>query len=523
MKYLTLIPVLCLLLVPSVAFGQGQIPPADHTLDYELSLTTPDWFNAVDYDIKGPDGHLIINDTSSQFTLDNRAGAEINMEQASRLTNMAGLVNHGTISNSKGGSLINDTGHLVNNGVINLEMGSFNNLADSGLTNTHNFNINAHGAFSSDSGGNVKNTGFVHNNAGAVFNTEGTLENNGTIKIQRDSEFHNSGVITQQRDELGDVATLTNDGTFFNHFNGTIYNYSGDDTNIKGMVNQNGTLTNNGTIHNSDRDTQDAALINMVNANITNNDQIINTAKFTNHGIIDNGQNGTINNGDNGSNKGGNLLLEQKSQLNNLGRLTNEALGILTNNGKIDTHASVFGARGFTNNGTYQGSGIVIGKWTDHGHIKPGNHAVLESAGVMTTDGDYYKRGGSHEIELGGLFDGGGDHAITEFDWIDVTGNVELAGLLNVSLIDGFEKRINRGQVFEFIRVGGTLSGQFYGLGEGALVGNFGGQDLFITYGGMGDGGGVALFTNAVPEPTTMLIWSMLAGLGMTTRRRRAA
>ncbi|MCP4508033.1 MAG: PEP-CTERM sorting domain-containing protein [Fuerstiella sp.] len=63
--------------------------------------------------------------------------------------------------------------------------------------------------------------------------------------------------------------------------------------------------------------------------------------------------------------------------------------------------------------------------------------------------------------------------------------------------------------------------GQYDELGEGALVGNFGGQDLFITYGGMGDGGGVALYTNAVPEPTTVLIWSMLAGLGMTVRRRR--
>ena len=86
-------------------------------------------------------------------------------------------------------------------------------------------------------------------------------------------------------------------------------------------------------------------------------------------------------------------------------------------------------------------------------------------------------------------------------------------------MIDGFE--LHRGNVFNFLRVGGTLSGQYEGLDEGALVGNFGGQDLFITYGGMGDGGGVALFTNAVPEPTTVLIWSMLAGLGMTVRRRR--
>ena len=70
------------------------------------------------------------------------------------------------------------------------------------------------------------------------------------------------------------------------------------------------------------------------------------------------------------------------------------------------------------------------------------------------------------------------------------------------------------------LRVGGTLTGQYDDLGEGDLVGNFGGQDLFITYGG-GDGNDVALFTNAVPEPTTVLIWSMLAGVGMTVRRRR--
>ena len=34
---------------------------------------------------------------------------------------------------------------------------------------------------------------------------------------------------------------------------------------------------------------------------------------------------------------------------------------------------------------------------------------------------------------------------------------------------------MSRGNVFEILRVGGTLSGQYEGLGEGALVGNFGG------------------------------------------------
>ena len=71
---------------------------------------------------------------------------------------------------------------------------------------------------------------------------------------------------------------------------------------------------------------------------------------------------------------------------------------------------------------------------------------------------------------------------------------------------------------FNILRVGGTLTGQYDGLDEGSLVGNFSGQDLFITYAG-GDGNDVTLFT--VPEPTTVLIWSMLAGLGFAFRRRQ--
>ena len=248
-----------------------------------------------------------------------------------------------------------------------------------------------------------------------------------------------------------------------------------------------GTLTNYGVAVNNDT-------VDIYEGTLTNYSTFFNHNDMTNYGTLAN-----------------DVYFEASGALINNGTLTNQPGGTLTNNGTIDTTNGTF-----TNNGTLNGDGKIIGNHSDYGVTSPGN-----SAGVMTIEGDYFKVDGSKEIELGGLFDGGGDNALAEFDRIDVTGNVELAGLLNVSLIDGFEKRINRGQVFEFLRVGGTLSGQYDGLGEGALVGNFGGQDLFITYGGMGDGGGVALYTNAVPEPTTVLIWSMLAGLGMTVRRRR--
>ena len=225
-----------------------------------------------------------------------------------------------------------------------------------------------------------------------------------------------------------------------------------------------------------------------------------NYVSFENNGDIEINNSGRLTNYDGGR-------LDNSGWLTNEGTLNNNNFGTLNNNGTIDTTGGTF-----TNNGTLNGTGHIIGSYTDHGQTKPGN-----SAGVLTIDGDYFKVEGSKEIELGGLFDGGGDKSLTDHDWLDVTGNVDLVGTLDVKLIDGF--KLHRGNVFNFLRVGGTLTGQYDGLGEGDLVRNFGGQDLFITYGG-GDGNDVALFTNAVPEPTTAIIWSMLAGLGMTMRRR---
>ena len=138
------------------------------------------------------------------------------------------------------------------------------------------------------------------------------------------------------------------------------------------------------------------------------------------------------------------------------------------------------------------------------------------SAGVLTTEGNYYKRGGSHEIELGGLFDGGGDKSLTEFDWLDVTGDVELAGALEVYLIDSFELLAEMS--FDILNVGGTLTGEYDGLDEGHKVGSFSGTNLYITYAG-GNGNDVTLFSRAVPEPAAVLL--ALFGLALLPRRRR--
>ena len=258
---------------------------------------------------------------------------------------------------------------------------------------------------------------------------DGALSNNGGSTLTNNGGLTNQGTLTNK-------GGLTNSGTLYNKADGTLDNHASLTINT-------GTLTNQGVLNN--------------------------WAELTNYGTLNNESGGTLDN-----ESGGTLINNGGSTLTNNGGLTN--WGGLINNGTIDTTNGTF-----TNNGTLNGSGHIKGSYTDHGHIKPGN-----SAGVMTIDGDYFKVAGSKEIELGGLFDGGGDNALAEFDRIDVTGSVELSGLLHVKLIDGF--KLHRGNWFDIMRVGGTLSGQYDGLGEGALVGNFGGQDLFITYGGMGDG-----------------------------------
>ncbi|NOZ40752.1 MAG: hypothetical protein GXP24_11075 [Planctomycetes bacterium] len=90
------------------------------------------------------------------------------------------------------------------------------------------------------------------------------------------------------------------------------------------------------------------------------------------------------------------------------------------------------------------------------------------------------------------LFVGVGGLLAGQFDALDIGGDAMLAGALNVSLDPGFA--LTAGDTFDIVDIAGTASGNFNGLADGALVGNFGGVDLFIDYNG-GDGNDVALFT----------------------------
>ena len=120
------------------------------------------------------------------------------------------------------------------------------------------------------------------------------------------------------------------------------------------------------------------------------------------------------------------------------------------------------------------------------GTLSPGQLGGGQLAGTTAMTGDYTVNAGSLEINLGGLVAG------NEHDYLDIFGNVTLGGTLDVSLIDAFT--LSPGQAFEIVDVGGLLSGTFSGLGEGDVVGSFGGTDLLISYMG-DDGNDVVLFT----------------------------
>ena len=123
-------------------------------------------------------------------------------------------------------------------------------------------------------------------------------------------------------------------------------------------------------------------------------------------------------------------------------------------------------------------SSSVAGNLLNHGDFDVAGHVLLQDSVELTTGSAV------------NLLIGGDDHG--EFGALTVGGNVSLAGELELSFTGGFAP--SEGDLYEIIDVGNTLSGAFAGLPNGALVGNFGGVDLFIDY-NAGDGNDVALST----------------------------
>ena len=156
--------------------------------------------------------------------------------------------------------------------------------------------------------------------------------------------------------------------------------------------------------------------------------------------------------------------------------------------------------------GSFNGGNDGLGSVHAFGDLRPGN-----SPGVVSFGGDLeLGQNTSTQIELAG-------RAAGEFDQLNVNGDLLLNGQLDVSLIDNHSLKFN--ESYLIADVDGDRFGEFAGLTEGDLVGQFGDHALFITY-KAGDGNDVALFT-AVPEPTALPLMALILSFGWRRRRAR--
>ena len=184
---------------------------------------------------------------------------------------------------------------------------------------------------------------------------------------------------------------------------------------------------------------------------------------------------------------------------------------LLANNGSI-----ALGANSILNLATLTGAGTISGPASSTINVSdllsPGmSPGELSFSGTLSLGSN-----ATMMIELGGL-------GLGQFDRVSGLSQLMIDGNLSVSLYGGFT--LANGMDFTIFDVQGSspafTTGQFSGLGEGSLVGNFGGTNLYISYLG-GNGNDVSLFASSVPEPSAFAAVAFaLAGFVMCKRRRR--
>ncbi len=116
-----------------------------------------------------------------------------------------------------------------------------------------------------------------------------------------------------------------------------------------------------------------------------------------------------------------------------------------------------------------------------------------------------------------------GGSVLGDFGRLVVSGDIILDGALDVIMVNDYE--LEAYQHFQILATDGSFSGEFDGLGEGALVGTFNSFGLYVTYDpqGMFSTGldGVALYS--IPEPAhAALVLLAISAVVVLVRRRRA-
>jgi filamentous hemagglutinin family protein len=336
-------------------------------------------------------------------------------------------------------------------------------------------------------GGGINSSNVIFD-AGSTFNFSNSLTTNGgnltintanftlpnSITIGIGSLVLNSGIANPTISNLtmtGSSLLGTDDLTVTNLFNwsgGTIdtdINSNGT-TNITGSARMDKTFTNAGTMNiGANYSADDGILINNSTVNWTAGDivELGGGASITNNGtfnISGNGANGIdfINNGTLSKTAGGATssftgsfanagTVNANSGLLEFDTYTQSAGLTQLNGGDIDDT----GAVSVFNGGTLAGVGTFT---TPDLNINNGTLAPGASPGTLNIVGNLNLGSTSTTlIELGGTSQG------VDYDFINVTGNVTLDGILDISLFGGFTGVT--GNIFDVIASGGTMNGSF--------------------------------------------------------------
>jgi len=328
-------------------------------------------------------------------------------------------------------------------------------------------------------GSTLDNTNNTIQGEGIIYSNGATIINGGTILANSTG----SPLITSL---TIDYATLTNNGTMqadagnlLHMFQGNLTNFSGS-TLTGGTYNVYGTTSNPGTLQIDSLGNTGGEIINNAatiylngpNSNFVDGHGLDALSAFNNNLAAGSF---TIQNG---------RIFTSPSSFANAGTVNVGATSTFTTGGtgnynqsggntKVDGALVAGGGNVFINGGTLSGNGgTVTGNVTNGGTVSPGD--APSTAGALTIVGNYIQTsGGTFQLDIGGLTAG------TQFDLLNVTGNANLNGTLNVDLINSYFPSI--GDTFKFLTTGGSRIGGFFPE-NGLILGN--NEEFQVVYGG---------------------------------------
>lgn len=352
---------------------------------------------------------------------------------------------------------------------VNLTGGRF----EFGQTTLEDFSVI--NASSGSMAGLINHTGFTDVSTLTAFQ-------NNNVDLT-DVNFTNSGTLHGTATNIGTSVTNQASGEIF-LTDGDFMRFVGDGNNAGEINNFGGVIRFSGT------------LINQAGALVAGRGQFVADGGWINEGVVAFSGGPTEILGD--------LTLGGNGQIVTSGESTTTFYDDIIHNGsEIRTSQgsnSVFFGE-FSGAGNFAGIGNVFFE----GDLRPGN-----SPATVSFEGNVIL--GNNSVTHAELF--GLDPS--EYDRMLIGGDLSINGSLVVSLGDHM---LGANQEYLIAEIDGSLIGQFSGLGEGDLVGNFTGHDLFISY-TAGDGNDIALFT-AIPEPGSITVICLLLN-GMLCRRRRS-